>query len=57
MWQKRVLAAFGLTAVIAGLAPVLGVQVYYKDKDWGAIQDALTSSSFFGNKPAKEEEK
>ena len=45
--KRAVLVGLGLTAIVAGAAPVLGVQLYWPDKDWGAIQDALTSSSFF----------
>ena len=56
MSAGKKVAVVGLlgVAVVAALAPVLGVQRFYPDKDWGAIQDALTGSKFFDfGKPKK----
>ena len=45
--KRAVLVGLGVTALVAGLAPIVTVKVKYAGLDWGAIQDKLTSSSFF----------
>ena len=45
--KRAVLVGLGITALVAGLAPILTVQLKYKGKDWGQIQDELTASPFF----------
>ena len=55
--KKALLVGLGAVALIAGAAPIVGVKLKYKDKDWGAIQDELTSRRlFFGKKIEDKEE-